>query len=214
MEKQFSEENAGRDNGYAPGHTNVSDSGTHKSYNAFVIKPDAIRKGQLEIVMAKIRAGIRDFGQIVATRVLKPITECDVETMYPLLHPDGLQKAKNWLVGGEMIILIIESHLPSAELFSRVSDIKGPRLIDWSAERLRRGRILDGSLRDLLPPPGEEEIYAKVVELILAKREDPTIQFLGEQKALYTFYAQNLVHTPDNERELLGLFQLAGFSPQ
>ena len=185
----------------------------NKSYGGFVIKPDAIKKGQLEIVMAKIRAGIQHSGWIVATKTIKPITASHVETLYPLLHPDGLAKAKNWLVGGEMIIIIIESYLPPASLFSLINNIKGTRLIDWSAERLQKGRLLDGSLRDLLPPPGEEEVYQKVVALILAKRENPAIVFSDEQRALYTFYAQNLVHTPDNEQELQGLFRLAGFSP-
>ena len=70
------------------------------------------------------------------------------------------------------------------------------------------GRILDGSLRDLLPIPGEEDSYEAILRTILAKKADPSVRFSDEE---YEYYAQNLVHSPDNEIELQGLFKLAGF---
>jgi hypothetical protein len=131
--------------------------------------------------------------------------------MYPLLKGRDLREAKDYLVGGEMIILIVESNLPMAEMFRQISSLKGPRLIDRSYERLMEGRILDGSLRDLLPIPGEEGLYRAVLPTILAKKRNPAIRFSDED---YKYYAQNLVHSPDNEVELQGLFELTGFSPR
>ena len=73
------------------------------------------------------------------------------------------------------------------------------------------GRILNGSIRDLLPVPGEEDAYRALLSTILAKKADPSIRFSDEE---YRFYAQNLIHSPDNEIELKGLFKLAEFSPK
>lgn len=129
--------------------------------------------------------------------------------MYPLLKGRDLQEAKDYLVGGEMIVLIIESDLPAPELFRHISKIKGPRLIDRSYERLMEGRILNGSLRDLLPVPGEEDLYRSIIPAILAKKANASFRFSDEE---YKYYAQNLVHSPDNEFEPQELFQLAGFS--
>jgi len=183
-----------------------------KSYGSLVIKPDAIRKNQLDIIIAKIYGAVASFhGRIALRKALKPVTDIDVEVMYPLLKGRELQEAKDYLVGGEMIILIIESDLPVSELFRRISSIKGPRLIDRSYERLMEGRTLDGSLRDLLPVPGEEDQYMAILPTILAKKANPVVRFSDED---YKFYAQNLVHSPDNEVELQGLFQLVGFSPK
>lgn len=183
-----------------------------KTYGSLVVKPDAIRKKQLDIIMTKVHGGLASFGgRIVARKSLKSLTDGDVEAMYPLLKGRELQEAKDYLVGGELVILVIESDLPAPELFKRISDIKGPRLIDRTYERLMEGRILHGSLRDLLPIPGEEDSYKAIMSTILAKRADPSVRFSDQE---YRYYAQNLVHSPDNEIELQGLFKLAGFSPK
>jgi len=144
-------------------------------------------------------------------KTLKMVADTDVETMYPLLKGRELQEIKDYLIGGEIIILIIEADLSMPELFKCISDIKGPRLIDRSYERLMEGRTLDGSLRDLLPVPGEEDSYKTILPTVLAKKADSSIRFSDEE---YKYYAQNLVHSPDNEVELQGLFRLANFSPK
>jgi hypothetical protein len=183
-----------------------------KSYGSLVIKPDAIRKKQLDIIMTKICNGIASFnGRIVAQKTLSAVTDTDLDVIYPLLKGRELLEVRDYLIGSEMIILIIESDLPASQLFKQVSNMKGPRLVDRSYERLMEGRILNGSLRDLLPIPGEECLYKAILPKILAKKADPTIRFSDEE---YKYYAQNLVHSPDNEIELEGLFQLVGFSPE
>lgn len=176
---------------------------TGKSYGGLVIKPDAIRKQQKDLILAKIYASLVGFsGRIVAQKRLLAVSEADVETMYPLLRGRELREAKEYLVGGELIILIIEADIRASDLFRQISIIKGPRLADRSYERLMEGRILNGSIRDLLPIPGEEDAYKAILSAILAKKADPSIRFSDKE---YEFYAQNLVHSPDNEIELRGL---------
>lgn len=183
--------------------------GAGKSYGSLVIKPDAIKKKQLDIIMAKIHAALSSFGaRIVAKKSIHAATDADVETMYPLLRGRELQEAKGSLVGGEMVVLVIEADISASELFKKISDIKGPRLVDRTYERLMEGRVLHGSLRDLLPIPGEEDAYRSILPKILAKKANPEIRFTDAE---YEYYAQNLVHSPDNEMELKGLFQLVGF---
>lgn len=183
-----------------------------KSYGGLVIKPDAIRKQQKDLILAKIYASLAGFnGRIVAQKRLAAVSEAHVETMYPLLRGRELREVKEYLIGGELVILIIEADVGAFDLFRQISTIKGPRLVDRSYERLMEGRILNGSIRDLLPVPGEEDAYRAILSTILAKKADPSIRFSDEE---YRFYAQNLVHSPDNEIELQGLFKLADFSPK
>lgn len=185
---------------------------TGMSYGSLVIKPDAISKKQLDIIMAKIYSGIATFnGRIVARKSLKPVTDANIEIIYPLLQGRDLQEVKDYLIGNEIIILIIEADLSTPELFKRINKIKGPRLFDRSYERLMEGRILNGGIRDLLPIPGEENLYRAIIPTILAKKADSSVRFSDED---YKYYAQNLIHSPDNEIELQGLFQLVGFSPK
>ena len=180
------------------------------SYGSLVIKPDAISKNQLDIIMAKIYSGIAIFnGRIVAQKTLRSVTDADIEIIYPLLQGRDLQEVKDYLIGNEIIILIIEADLSTPELFKQINRIKGPRLFDRSYERLMEGRILNGGIRDLLPIPGEENLYKAIIPTILAKKTDSSVRFSDED---YKYYAQNLVHSPDNEIELQGLFQLIGFS--
>lgn len=183
-----------------------------KSYGGLVIKPDAIRKQQKDLILAKIYAALAGFnGRIVAQKQLLAISETDVEAMYPLLRGRELHEVKEYLVGGEVVILIIEANIPTFDLFRQINKIKGQRLIDRSYERLMEGRILDGNIRDLLPIPGEEEEYKAILPTILSKKADPAVRFSDEE---YRFYAQNLIHSPDNEIELQGLLKLAEFSPK
>ncbi len=183
-----------------------------KSFGSLVLKPDAIRKKQMDIIMQKIHAALISFGgRIVARNLIRPISEIHVETMYPLLQGRELQEAKAYLVDGEMIVMIIEANISPPELFRKISDIKGPRLVDRTYERLIEGRILHGSLRDLLPIPGEENTYRSILPKILAKQADPSIRFTDVE---YEYYAQNLVHSPDNDMELEGIFRLVGFIPE
>lgn len=62
-----------------------------------------------------------------------------------------------------------------------------------------------------MPVPGEERLYKAIVPTILAKKANQNIRFSDEE---YKYYAQNLVHSPDNEIELKELFRLTGFVPK
>lgn len=183
-----------------------------KAYGAIALKPDAFKRSQVDIITTKIYAGINSFGgRIAVQKTLDPVTDINVETMYPLLKGRELQEAKDYLVGGKMTIFIIEAPMPRMQLFKHISLIKGPRLADRTYERLLEGRIITGSIRDLLPIPGEEKIYKELIPTILQKKADVTVRFSDEQ---YKYYAQNLAHSPDNEIELEGLFKLANFLPE
>ena len=185
---------------------------TGMSYGSLVIKPDAISKKQLDIIMTKIYSGIAIFnGRIVAQKTLKSVADADIEIMYPLLNGRDLQEVKDYLIGNEIIIIIIEADLSTPELFKQINKIKGPRLFDRSYERLMEGRILNGGIRDLLPIPGEENLYKAIIPTILAKKTDSSVRFSDKD---YKYYAQNLVHSPDSEIELRGIFQLIDFLPK
>lgn len=191
-------------------HIKYKDNKTkNKSYCGILIKPDAIQRQQLEIILEKIKTGISKFnGRIIIEKKIAKLTENEVEILYPLLRGDDLRDAKKYLASGETIAIIIEAPLSERELFKFINYIKGPRVADRSDKRLIEGRIANGAIRDLLPLCGDENLYQDLIQTIIDKRKNPKLKFSEEQ---YKYYSRNLVHTPDNSIELKGLFKLVGF---
>lgn len=178
-----------------------------KSYGGILLKPDALQRQQVEVIMEKVRSGINAFkGKIIIEKRVNGLTEDEVEILYPLLRGRDLDDAKEYLAGGDIIVVVIEAPLSQGELFKLINSIKGPRISDRADERLFEGRITHGSIRDLLPLVGDEDLYQDLIQVILRKRIDPETRFSDKQ---YRYYSRNLVHTPDNSVELEGLLSIA-----
>jgi nucleoside diphosphate kinase len=178
------------------------------SYGAFVLKPDAIEKGFHDFIMVKIIDALSRINARIVLRKQVLINGQAIERIYPTLSGRPLEEAAGHLVGRVVEVLIVESLLSANELLQAIKNIKGRRLIDRTNERLLEGRILDGSIRDLLPLPADEHTYRSILPTIMARKQDNSIRFTDEA---YAFYAQNLVHSADNEDELQGVFSLVDF---
>jgi nucleoside diphosphate kinase len=179
-----------------------------KSYGCILLKPDAIKRDQAQIIKQKIVDGIsKADGKIVVEKNIDKLSDDDVEKMYPMLQGEDLSDAKKYLSSGPIVAYLIEAPISQLDMFNLLSEIKGPRLSDRTNARLVEGRIEDGAIRDLIPLLGDEALYDSLIPTILRKRRDSEARFSKEQ---YAYYSRNLAHTPDNSVEMHGLLKATG----
>lgn len=118
-----------------------------------------------------------------------------------------LEDVGRYLASGRCIGLVIEGSLNNEQMLHELAVIKGPRVGDRDESRLLEGRKLDGAIRDLLPLPGDEDLYQSLLPTLFRRKIDPTHRFTSEE---YAYYSRNLVHSPDNSLELKGLLKVIG----
>ena len=106
-------------------------------------------------------------------------------------------------------MLVLEGKLSEKDMILKLRKIKGPRVADRTDRRLLEERIVDGSIRDLIPFPGDIDKYTAILPTLFRRRSDPTNRFTPEE---YSYYFKNLIHSPDNSLlELRELLNIAGF---
>lgn len=180
-----------------------------RSYGAVLLKPDAIENNQVTIIKEKIVEGVTRFsGKIVLERLFDGLTFEQVKAMYPSLSGQDLDDTTKYLASGRSLGLVIQADIGQDEMLQEVGAIKGPRVGDRTEERLLEGRKLDGSVRDLLPLPGDEDKYRALLPTLFRRKIEPSHRFTTEE---YAYYSQNLIHSPDNVIELKGLLNVLGF---
>ncbi len=173
------------------------------SMGGIMLKPDALQAADLPIIKEKIRKSIIDAGgRIIIDQRIDKLQNEEIDEIYPLLDQSDIADVRKYLQSGPIEIIIVELPCDPYETFRIVNGVKGARVGDRSIDRLAEGRILNGAVRDLLPLPGDEERYKRLIPTILEKRTNPNVRFSDED---YSYYVQNLMHTPDNTVELSGL---------
>jgi len=192
--------------------SNSPESQNTHSYGAVLIKPDALDGKQVEIIKHKILGGLEPWcGKIVTEKIFNGLNALQVEEIYPLLSGQDLQDTTRYLSSGELLVLVVEAKLSDADMVVELSRIKGPRVADRTDTRLLEGRVLNGSIRDLLPLPRDIDEYTTLLPTLAKRRLDPNHRFTRSE---YSYYFKNLVHTPDNSLELQGLLSVAGYDAQ
>ena len=175
------------------------------SYGGIILKPDAINRNQVSIIREKIQKGIATFsGKIAVERALQ-LSPADIREIYPSLSGQDLHDAIEYLTEGKNLGIIVEAPVSEEQMIHELSKIKGLRVGDRNEERLMEGRILDGAIRDLLPLPGDEALYARLLPTLFKRKIDPEHRFTLDE---YAYYSRNLAHTPDNIIELRGLLKV------
>jgi hypothetical protein len=182
----------------------------NKAVGAILLKPDALDRNQVGAIKEILRSKMATFGgKIVFEKLLSGLTYGQVVDLYPALSGEDLHDAAEYLASGPNLGIVIEGPLDEAGLMKEINDIKGPRVGDRSIERLLEGRVTDGTLRDLLPIPGDEHLYQDLLPTILERKTNPDVRFTKDQ---YAYYSRNLVHSPDNAIELRGLLKVIGYN--
>lgn len=182
---------------------------TGRSYGAVLLKPDAIENNQVAIIKEKIVEGIAEFsGKVVLERLFDGLTFEQVKAIYPSLSGQDLDDATKYLASGRTLGLVIQADISQDRMLQEVGAIKGPRVGDRTEDRLLEGRKLDGSIRDLLPLPGDEAKYRTLLPTLFRRKVEAGHRFTAEE---YAYYSRNLIHSPDNVIELKGLLNVLGF---
>lgn len=183
---------------------------SEKAVSAVLIKPDAIERNQVGVIKDILRSKIAKFGgKIVFEKLLGNLNYSQVATIYPALSGEDLHDATEYLGSGPSLGMVIEAPLDESSVINEINAIKGPRVGDRSVERLFEGRITNGTLRDLLPVPGDEDTYTRLLPTLIERKSNPGLRFTKEQ---YAYYSRNLVHSPDNTIELRGLLDVLGYN--
>lgn len=183
------------------------------SVGALLIKPDAIEAEQVGFIRDIVKEKLAPVGGKIALELsMVDLSQEEVRIIYPTLQEEVLEDVERYLASGPCIGMLVDAPLSIGSLMRRVIGMKGPRLGDRSTERLLEGRITNGTIRDLLPLPGDEEMYQSIIPSLVRRRNNPTIRradpryaFTDEQ---YFYYSRNLAHSPDNREELDGLFDV------
>lgn len=181
-----------------------------ESIGALLVKPDAIEGGQLDFIRRIVKNKIAPYnGRIALELCMADLSPTEVEVIYPSLPDSVLDEVQEHLGNGTSVGMVVRAPLPLDRLTRVVSNTKGPRLWERTAARLEEGRITNGTIRDLLPLPGDEAIYHSLKAPLALRannldkvRADPAFGFTQEQRI---YYGRNLAHTPDNKNELHGL---------
>lgn len=184
-----------------------------ESIGALLVKPDAVEGGQLEFIRQIVKNKIAPYnGRIALELCMADLSPTEVEVMYPSLPDSVLSEVQEYLGNGTSVGMVVRAPLPLDRLTRVVSDTKGPRLWERTAVRLEEGRITNGTIRDLLPLPGDEAMYHSLKAPLALRSNnldkvhaDPAFGFTAEQRI---YYGRNLAHTPDNEDELHGLLRV------
>ena len=181
-----------------------------KAVGAILLKPDALDRNQVGAIKEILRSRIAKFGgKIVFEKLLGGLTYDQVAEIYPALSGEDLRDATEYLASGPNLGIVIEGPLDEIGVMKEINDIKGPRVGDRSLNRLLEGRITNGTLRDLLPVPGDESLYQDLLPTILERKGNPEVRFTNDQ---YAYYSRNLVHSPDNSIETRGLLKVIGYN--
>ena len=182
---------------------------TNRSYGAVLLKPDAIENNQVTIIKEKIVEGASRFsGKVIMERLFEGLTFEQVKEMYPSLSGQDLEDTIKYLASGRSLGLVIQADISQDRMLREIGAIKGPRVGDRTEAQLFEGRRLDGSVRDLLPLPGDEAKYRALLPTLFRRKVEADHRFTTEE---YAYYSRNLIHSPDNVIELKGLLGVMGF---
>lgn len=181
--------------------------GRKSSLGAIMLKPDSVCNDEfLPVIRKKIQDKVAsEGGNIVIEKKIDKLSDEQIESIYPFMPPEDFSDLKDYLQSGAVIIMVIELPVDSYGVFSLINSIKGPRVADRTLDRLYEGRRDDLAVRDLLPLPGDEDRYRSLISTILRKRVDPAHRFSDDD---YSYYAKNLIHTPDNSVDLRGILSM------
>lgn len=176
-----------------------------KHVGLMLIKPDAINLGIGEDIINHVTQIMYPNANLTGVYIIDNITVEQIPIIYPELPSDGYEIVYEYLTSGPCILFGFTSDNEESNLLNTMKKIKGPRLIDWRDEYFEYRPGITSFIRATIPVPGTEMLYKRVIEKILLKRNDPTIRFTDDE---FKIYCQNLVHSPDNFKEMFGLLSL------
>lgn len=177
-----------------------------KHVAAMLIKPDAVDLDITEFLIEHV-AGLmkqRCNAELEGVHVIESLKEQDIAILYPSLDRDGIEIVRSYLSSGLSVLVTFRGD-GTKDLWSGLKQIKGPRMIDWDEEELSGSLGINNFVRAMIPVPGTLGEYEPVLEKIRLKKSDPSARFTDKE---FRVYCRNLIHTPDNRQELLGLLSL------
>lgn len=174
-----------------------------ENIGACLVKPDAVELGVAEYILAHIAhaLAIKKAGEMTLVSVIDKLPFEKVPALYPKLDADGYEIVRDYLCAGTCVLAFYKGNGVGKELLA----MKGKRMGDWSLDELDGSIGWKEGIRCAMPLPGTTKEYQPIVERIRARRLGQPSRFTDDE---FRVYCRNLIHTPDDDQELLGLLSL------
>jgi hypothetical protein len=176
-----------------------------KELGFLLIKPDSVQLGIAEELLQYSAQRIQAVGIGVLNGVyIIQIQESDIDEMYATVKEGVGGLLKKYLTED---ISVLATFLGNStdDVWEFLHHLRGKRLMDRTAEELDSSPVLQYGLIDIIPVPSTRKAYAKAMEKLKLRINDPSIPFDDDE---YRVYCRNLVHVPDNLREVHALLNM------
>jgi hypothetical protein len=189
-----------------PGLKEVFDSEISRRLGILFIKTDAVDLGITEeiIAYAAERVEKQGVGKLNGVYLLETLPCELIPMLYPKLSPDGYEIVADYLCEGNCVMATFKGN-GSTDMRQLMNQIKGRRMRDWTLEELNGKMGLNDSVRGMLPVPGTTDKYADAMVKLKAQKTNPALRFTDEE---FRVYCRNLIHSPDDLQETIGLLNL------
>lgn len=180
----------------------IKNLNVNSQFGLILISHDVIDLGVTEEIVARILEGLKEKSpgvELSGAMTLEGMTASQVQLIYPGLKREFLDAFTKTL--GEMpsVLVAFEQTDPEAVSFDFIKEINSIK------GKIKRHKTRDGdggwgkSIRSAIPLPGDRERYEEMDR----KLDQGT---LSDDD--YVKLTHHLVHSPDNETELAGLYLL------
>lgn len=165
-----------------------------------VFKPDAVRLGIVEELIAHIaEKGQKNNVATINTVSILRLKPQQVESIYSSVLDRVGPEFHKYMLSGPIVVLTLTGN-GKDNVLEFLLQIKGKRFKDRSIIQFSSNSLETG-IRDLVPVPGTRKRYAKIFKKVMTGDR----HFSNRE---YAIYCQNLIHTPDNEAELIAILEL------
>jgi hypothetical protein len=170
-----------------------------------LIKPDALALGVEDYIIHYVDESLRNekAGSLNGVYIIQ-IKDKDVRNIYATVKRPLSPVLKAYLTEDVSVLVTFKGD-GKKDIWQKVSQLKGKRLLDRSENELDNGMGWLKGIRNAIPIPGTRELYVPVFERVKQIQKDPKVRFTEEE---YNQFSRNLVHTPDDLVEAFALLSL------
>lgn len=174
----------------------------NNKFGLILISHDAIDLGVTEEVVARMLEGLKEKSpgvELAGATILEGMTPSQVQLVYPDLKREFLDAFTKTLGDNPSVLIAFEQTDPETFDFNFIKEINSVK------GKIKRHKTSDGkggwgkSIRSAIPLPSDRERYEEM---------DRKLDQGSLSEDDYVKLTHHLVHSPDNEAELAGLYLL------
>lgn len=180
-----------------------------RNLGMILIKPDSVKLGIAENVIDFAISKVQEsgIGEINGVYIVQ-INKQDIAEIYSTVKAGVGEVLKNYMTEDLSVLLTFKGN-GNDDIWDFLHSIRGKRLMDRTPEELDSGMAMKNGIRDWIPLPSTRNKYKSSFETLKERyRRGDKSNIINFSDADYSIYCQNLVHVPDDLREIVALLQL------